>query len=465
MNSWSPAQTRRLRSHLAKWSQPSQLKNPGEIALHFCPDLRRAAFLITDHGDRTQLPISRAIYFGHSDFSHREYGVRGLCPTGIRVTQAALYKGYPQFDYLGDPAFLSMLKDAYHAGIEVCPHNTCDHMDISPEETREHIEIYAREFGLTSWIDHFRLETNFSRKGMDPHSQYFIFDLFKQHGGRIAWSFIDRYANAPHGELNLMRPPTLRGYLQRAAREIWSRKKGQGGTTRLRARIGSALLAILGGRSLSNLFVLGYPPAETGWVNYLKNIFGFPINTVRHWTRLLIRSGLSDYPVRWDEDNHIYWFDSARVLFVSESYNSRALSELVEQNGIHIGHTYLGLEDVKYFDRAFESTSHGDYRVADSFQNFLDNLATKIRSRDVWNPTLRELARFYDDLSEIELVRSENGYLLVNHSNRPIAGVTIRATRPLMMSPSRPAESRAVQSEVWYSLELGPRESVSLCPT
>lgn len=443
------------------WRGGSKPTEEKPVRLHYCPDMRRAAFIVTDHGDRTRLGVSRAIYMGHSDVSDPEYGRRGIANAGVRITQGVFCSGWPGFDYLENPEFLALMRAVRDAGSEVCPHNTSERMALSPDEIHRNIDFYAETFGLQTWIDHFRLPSNLTQSGMDPKSPYFILDHFRACGGRWAWSFVDRFAHPPTGELNLFAPPSMGSYVNFAGRQVRRVLRSRRLTPAARASIGAVALKTIGADALGNLLVLKKNPRHAGTSRYVANLLRLPGSMVRHWYETL-RGETPAFPMRWDEASGLYWFDTARILFISQSYNTHSIDRLVADAGLHIGHTYLGFHGPKYDDCAFERLASGEYRVAEGFEQFLSSIRHHVSASMLWNPTLREFGAYVDDISAISIQKVEDHWRVTNNSGKPLKGVTLRSQIPLSISGSAALGSRNEADGNWYSIDVGPNADFTI---
>src|SRR5690606_23413394 len=126
-------------------------------------------------------------------------------------------------------------------------------MDLPSEEVRKNMHIYAENFGLTTWIDHFRLPSNLTQNGMNPDSEFYILDLFRNLGGTSAWSFVDRVANPPNGELDMFRPPSAGAFTRRLASDAIPLRRKRVSRNRLRASAGALALAMVGAGAIGNL--------------------------------------------------------------------------------------------------------------------------------------------------------------------------------------------------------------------
>lgn len=432
--------------------------------LHHAPDARRCVFVITDHGDRTQTTISRALYVGASAGAGAQAGSRGILGHGVKVTQAVFWSGWPGFDYLDDPGFHGLMREVADEGIEVCLHNTSEHMDLPPLKVRENIRRHAGLFSLKTWIDHYRLPSNLSQQGMQPESDYYILDLLQEVGVRAAWSFRDVFVNPVNDGIDLLTPPPGTDYLASFGRKLL-KLPGDAATRRqLRSSLGEILRRAIGRDALGNLVVLRQPLRDEVMARRLANAALIPINVARHWLDQLGSGPPRTFPVRHDATTGLFWFDSVRVTEVSQCYNERSLDDLIQRNGIHIGHTYLGFESRRYPDSAF--LRHGDLvLIRPAFEAFLGRLSYEVQHGVVWNPTMRDLIDYWSRLRQVALRRDgSSGWTIVNGSNEPIRGVTLCHGGPLRAVDAGAATCQRVGGEYWCTIDLDGHQECTLRP-
>lgn len=430
----------------------------GETAtLHFCPEGRRAAFVITDHGDRTRARASEAVYKGHSDLSHPWHGRRGLLAAGVRITQGTFWSGLPGFDYLDNPAFYALMVEAAAEGSEVCPHNTSENL-LPLGRTRADLARYAKAFGLTTFIDHGHLPTNLTKQGCDPASGHHILDAFKELGGRAAWSFDDAITNPPAGILAMLDPPGIGDFGSAVLAEASLGLRGQ--PHNLRARATALLNHTVGSAAIYNLLVAAKQPARAPSRSLAARMS--IEEAVGHARSMRARRGR--FPWRWDERLGLLWFDAVRVNLMSRVYRAEALDSLVTANEMHIGHTYLGFTDDKHGDIAVRPEGE-HWALREDVHEFLEHLATLIRAGSVWNPTIREMSAWYLVLGEIDVVQDQparHAVTVTNRSAEPINGVTLRSRRKLASTSTTLRRHLRVGDEHWYVLDLPAESSVCL---
>jgi hypothetical protein len=421
------------------WSQGAKPK-PGRPILHFAPEGRRAAFVITDHGDRTKLAPVTALYMGHSDPGNRLWGRTGLIPLAIRITQATFWSGYPGYDYLDQPEFLRLMQMAFAHGAEICPHNTSENV-LQPWETVADLERFEALFGLTTFIDHAHLPSNLTRGGADPQSPYYILDRFLSLGGRAAWSYEDVVANPPSKRLDMCSPPSLRSMVASIAKRPWGR-------TVFETRVAGVLNSLVGSWCVYHAICALRQERGGARLAAWSKAFG---SCVSHLGRRR-----SSFPFRWDKRNGVYWFDSVRVNLTNTIYSPDAIDQLIAQNGIHVGHTYLSLSSGRRRSQAIERD--GDHwRISSAMSDFLQHLSARVNQGQVWNPTIRTMVEFLDQLSSVRVGAGSN-IVVQNTGSETIKGLTLRSANPLRWDCS--SDLILVGSEYWYVLDLQSKAAV-----
>jgi hypothetical protein len=448
-------------AHFAAWQHGSAPSARRRVTLHFCPDAKRCAFVMTDHGDRSSVSVTRAVYRGHSRTDHPQYGKRGILAAGVRVTQGVFWSGWDGYDYLENPEFYALMKGVQESGCEVCPHNTSEQFFLPPDEVRGNIRKYAQHFGLTTWIDHYRLASNLTREGMNPRSEHHVLDLLKSLGLKAAWSYWDAFANPPGPQLNCLNPPSCWQYLARLLRDAAPWRGRARASRSLTVSLTSLVHRAIGSDAFGNLFDLamglsGQPCVAPGVAlrQLAASVAGMLFGSSRRPP--------PRFPIRWDEAHGLYWFDTVRIARVSAAYDQTALEHLIGEAGFHIGHTYLGFQSPRHSDLAFSPDGDG-FAVEERFQRFLDVLSAGIRQGQVWNPTIREMIGYYEALAAVRLTpEADSRWRLVNTAAAPVEGVTLRSLAPLRVAADVAVRSRQVGREYWHCLDLPPHAAVSL---
>ncbi len=150
----------------------------------------KAAFIITDHADRTDPQALRAILYGTSDKAAPEYGQRGFFGHGLKLTKTFFASG-KRGTLDDDPEIRALAAEILAAGSEVGSHSISARKD-----TRQVVEKGLASFDpwqTVTWIDH-QPYTNceaLSNLGWNMTDPYGIEDLLVAHGYRWLWTASD----------------------------------------------------------------------------------------------------------------------------------------------------------------------------------------------------------------------------------------------------------------------------------
>jgi len=150
----------------------------------------KAAFIITDHADRTDPQALRAILYGTSATTAPESGKRGFFGHGLKLTKTFFASG-KRGTLDGDPEIRALATEIVAAGSEVGSHSI-----TARKDSRDVVEKGLASFDpwqTATWIDH-QPYTNceaLSNVGWDTTGQYGIEDLLVAHGYRWLWTASD----------------------------------------------------------------------------------------------------------------------------------------------------------------------------------------------------------------------------------------------------------------------------------
>lgn len=150
----------------------------------------KAAFVITDHADRTDPQALRTILYGTSDKTAPEYGKGGFFGHGLKLTKTFFASG-KRGTLDGDPEIRALAAEIMAAGSEVGSHSI-----TARKDAREAVEKGLASFDPwqpVTWIDH-QPYTNceaLSNLGWTTTNQYGIEDLLIAHGYHWIWTASD----------------------------------------------------------------------------------------------------------------------------------------------------------------------------------------------------------------------------------------------------------------------------------
>ena len=150
----------------------------------------KAAFVITDHADRTDPQALRAVLYGTSDKAAPDYGKRGFFGHALKLTKTFFASG-KRGTLEGDPEIRALAAELVTAGSEVGSHSI-----TARKDSREAVEKGLASFDpwrTVTWVDH-EPYTNceaLSSLGWDMTGSFGIDDLLVAHGYRWLWTASD----------------------------------------------------------------------------------------------------------------------------------------------------------------------------------------------------------------------------------------------------------------------------------
>jgi hypothetical protein len=107
-------------------------------------------------------------------------------------------------------------------------------------------------------------------------------------------------------------------------------------------------------------------------------------------------------------------FQTIEMVDFKLGLNKSNLDLLIKENGLFIAHTYFSAPLNYHHGKLFENTNEIDKQVEMNFSY----LSQKINSKDIWNPTLKELITYLKNFSNVSFDCDENGELLVIDKNQ-----------------------------------------------
>jgi hypothetical protein len=154
------------------------------------PEGARAAVVFTDHADRTDPAVLRALLYGSSDPKLPSYGEGGFFGHGLKITKsffARAWKGGLE----SDPAAQKLADELVEHGSEVASHSPTASADTRDVVAAE-MPVFER-WRATTWIDH-EPYTNceaISNQGWEEQGKYAIRDLLRKNGYLWIWEAND----------------------------------------------------------------------------------------------------------------------------------------------------------------------------------------------------------------------------------------------------------------------------------
>jgi hypothetical protein len=118
-------------------------------------------------------------------------------------------------------------------------------------------------------------------------------------------------------------------------------------------------------------------------------------------------------------DKTFFVFQTLEMVDFRAALHPQNIDKLIQEKGLFIAHTYFSVPMAYHTGRLFKTPNTIDEKVAANFQY----LSQKIRNKEVWNPTLKELVDFLSTFETTVLDLDAEGKIVVAHS----AGIPNRA--------------------------------------
>lgn len=151
----------------------------------------KAAFVLTDHADRTDPVALRAILYGTSDTKSADYGKKGFFGRGLSLTKTFFAHGSIHGTLNADAGARAAADEIVARGSEVGAHSITPLADLR-ESVRKALPDFDR-WHVVTWIDH-EPYTNceaLSNLGWKTEAPYGLRDLLVDHGYRWVWAASD----------------------------------------------------------------------------------------------------------------------------------------------------------------------------------------------------------------------------------------------------------------------------------
>lgn len=347
-------------------------------------------------------------------------------------------KGGKRNDTLDIDKYRELIDLLYKDGSEIVPHALNQSGQISPEDYHSSLNRLQQNYNSQLWIDHgCTLKYCYSMGGKN-NSDYRLVDNLQEKGYKGLWSFHDTPVN-PNKTLNhfsnekehyyqvipLFLRKLLRGQvfvgLHHLRALIERKNEGQKFISLTLKRISAfRILLVTIGRDKKtaidkfrkNLKAAKQTSIQT-YLPYTKE------ELVQLSSLLFTEVGI---PLYQAAGNDLVMFSTQETTQLDEIYNAASLDRLVQQNGIHAGHTYI-LNNLSYINGVFKKGSK--YELADYWKKFTSYLSDSIKSNKVWNPNMSEFITYYRQVNELDIIYNGNNSITINNNtSNNISGVT-----------------------------------------
>jgi len=128
-------------------------------------------------------------------------------------------------------------------------------------------------------------------------------------------------------------------------------------------------------------------------------------------------------PLAQYKEGDLLMFSTFETTHVQDIYNKKALDTLIEEYGLHIGHTYI-LNDLPYLSGIF-TKEKGQLRLSNKWIKFTEDLSKYVQEEKIWNPNMGEFIQRLKSIANIEFRWiSTRNFFIQNKNNYNVPDFT-----------------------------------------
>ena len=399
----------------------------------------KAAFVLTDHCDFDTIEKLELFLNGNNN--------NGWLNRGLKITKGVFALGAKEdetrrSDSLEDEAYKQLINKLLKDGSEIVHHALKHSGQLTSQQFHDTFTAFAKTYNPKTWIDHGSYIKYCYSQGGKYNPDFLLIKNMKNEGYNNLWSFDDVNIDA-NQTLNILIDkkhfPTK--LIQQFFINIFKGK----------ALVAGHYFRTLIHRNYSkNIFIdfLMYSMASTKniFINlqkkkgtFLKDckrfvtaIFNFNKfrnkENVPYTEKEVLQFALPLYleermPFTQYKDGDMLMFYTFETTHLTDIYNQKSLQQLINENGTHIGHTYI-LNNLPYINSIF-LRKNNQLILAPKWIEFLDLLEEKIKLKEVWNPNMGDYVAYNIKLLNVYISYLTNGSCLIkNNNNCDILGFT-----------------------------------------
>jgi hypothetical protein len=415
-----------------------------------------SGYVFTEHADGGNIRTHRAAYFGSEYISDPLNATGGFAGHEILVTKSVFYEDFDEGFSSSSKSYkpeerqiLEFLDKIYEVGnYDLCLH-TPDYDNSNRMELSEAIEFMDKRYDARTWIDHGMFPGNNNREtfvcdGLDPSSEFYAADLWKQYSTDYFWSpavEVIRFS-VP---VSSLKEDLLELRLKSFFEEFWNRYRY------LRKYKGEGSLDVF-----AEIYHLYTPKLE---LNSQRPNMGSAFPTPLYWQNITSTEKFYSWPTEFDYNGISRCFDEANL-----EIELRHLDILKSDRGFFFNHGYYvrnGIHD----DILIEN--NGELLINPYFDAMLTYMDQLRDEGSLYITTVEDIMNYWLLIENITLDYKPDGSIhIINNNGRPVQGLSmalhtdVKSVNILGVNHS----SRQVDEDaiVWFDLPAKGRATIQV---
>jgi hypothetical protein len=445
----------------------------------FFPRGTAAAFVLTDHCD-FDTAQKLAVFLDPAD--------GGWLRRGLKITKGVfalspLPDEPRKSDSLEDLPYRDLIEQLSCDGSEVANHALKHSGQLGGAQFLNALQTFNEQWRGRTWIDHGSYITYCYSQGAKHNPEFRLVEVLQRLDYNSLWSFHDVHvdavstlnmldnANKAGGSRllailrNLLRlrwlvaAHHLRSILHRGYRKnviidflmfAMARSKTffintHQAKSRIFSELRDYLFALTRFKQFYNRSELPYTISELKV--YSEPLYTETMKTINNW-----------------QPGDLALFSTIETTHVQDIYTGQALKKLIDERGLHIGHTYI-LNSLPYINGIFVSATKSQLHA--KWKSFLDILAAYVTEGKIWNPNMSELTHHLTALQRVRIeYMSSQMIRLTNFNTFAVTDFTFSTSASVQawLAPGQVALSSVQHSVHWryFTVTLPPRQYVEI---
>jgi hypothetical protein len=395
------------------------------------PNGYKSAFILTDHCDFDTTEKLQTFLYGNNN--------NGWLNRGLKITKGVFALGAKEgeikkSDSLESETYPQLIDELFEDGSEIVHHALKHSGQLSKETFTNTFNKFAQKYKPQTWIDHGSYIKYCYSQGSKENPDFSLIEKMKQFGYNNLWAFDDVNIDA-NQTLNIL--TTAKKFPTELIKQIFINifagkflVAGHYFRTIIHRNYSKSILIDFLMYSLGNtktIFINLQKRKGTFLKDckaYLKMILNFnkfrnkevvPYNNIdvlKYSQPLYLEERI---PFAQYVEQDILMFYTFETTHLVDIYNKKSLQKLIDENGTHIGHTYI-LNDLPYINSIFEKENN-QYLLSEKWISFLDVLQEKVQSKEIWNANMGEYAAYNILLQNVFIEYSPEGNCMIKNDN------------------------------------------------